>query len=89
MSVREEFIMLDKPFIRVMTWDMSMFVILKEGADQAQAQRRHRFTVDLGRRYKRVDFDTIYALGLCNTLASDFALNPTPQFGENKEGREP
>ncbi len=83
------FVMIDKPFIRVVTWDLQSFHKLRAGMEEAVATRSAKFTVDLGRRYRRVEFETKFAIGLCEQLAIDFAKNPMPDFGENKEGKEP
>ncbi len=48
------------------------------------------FSLDLGRKAGgRLTFDTVEALGLCETLRVQFENNPMPIFGENREGEEP
>lgn len=83
------FVMLDKPLLRVIMWDLESFDAMRIGCEQAVRLGQDKFTVDLGRRYRRVEFATRYALDTIPQLHALFAANPMPKYPENREGAEP
>lgn len=69
-------------------WDKASFEKLWAATKLASEAGAAAFTVDLGRKKGRHTFDTVEAIGLCNTLQQAFAA-PEHTYPENREGPEP
>jgi len=82
------FVMLDKPLLRAIMWDKPSFDAMREAAHQAARNRQPKFTVDLGKRYRRVEFNTGYAHDVIAQLAPTFDA-PPKVYPPNLEGEEP
>lgn len=74
---------------RMMTWDLEKFGKFQEAMDDAVRFGHGQFTVDFGRPTGELTFRTDEAVEMEGPLAAQFAANPQPVFGENREGEEP
>ena len=83
------FKLIDRPSLGAINWNTDRLKRLKDAADEARQNRDVKFVVDLGKPYRRVEFNTAYAMGVCDEVGAILAANPMPQFGENREGKEP
>lgn len=77
---------LDIKQTRAITWDRPTLMRLQEALEVTSTPT---LTVDLGRRYKRVEFGRQEALDIVDHVGQILAANPTPVLPENREGEEP